>query len=195
MVSFRATLLALAGTAVVAADYVINPESVDILTRRAWCNDELSNCPIICQQSSPGVVLSNSCDPETLTYGCVCSNGLQPNMSMYSLTLPFHVCQQWVIQCRKDCGINNSCASSCAEDHPCGAQDPPRANKTTSSSMTASATSGSSDPTIFNGMGGDGATGSSKPSGNAAPALAQFGNAYGLFVVAACVVGGVSVML
>jgi hypothetical protein len=91
--------------------------------------------------------------------------------------------------------MNNECASSCAEDHPCGAQDPPRANKTTSSAMSVSATGGSSDPTIFNGMGGDGATGSSKPAGNAAPALAHFGSAYGLFVVAAGVVGGVAVML
>jgi hypothetical protein len=33
MVSFRATFLALTGAAVVAADYVIDPESVDMLTR------------------------------------------------------------------------------------------------------------------------------------------------------------------
>ncbi|KAK0657465.1 hypothetical protein B0T16DRAFT_425674 [Cercophora newfieldiana] len=195
MVSFRATLLALASAAIVAADYYIDPTSVDLLTRRAWCSDELSNCPIICQQTSPGTVLANTCDPETLTYGCVCSNGLQPNMSEFSLTLPFHVCQQWVIQCRNDCGINNACAASCAEDHPCGAQEPKRVNTTTSSTMPATGTAGSTGPTVFNGL-GEGATSSPKPAGNAAaPALLQFGSAYGLVVVAAGMIGGFAVML
>ena len=194
MVSFRATLLALAGAASVAADYYIDPNSVDILTRRAWCNDELSNCPIICQQTSPGAVLTNTCDPETLTYGCVCSNGLQPNMSEYSLTLPFHVCQQWVIQCRKDCGINNECAGNCAEEHPCGAQEPKRVNTTTSSTMPATGTAGSTGPTVFNGIGAD-ATGTPRTGSGAAPALLQFGSAYGLVVVAAGMIGGFAVML
>jgi len=36
MVSFRTTLLALAGAVAVSADYVIDPNSVDILTRSTF---------------------------------------------------------------------------------------------------------------------------------------------------------------
>jgi len=116
-------------------------------------------------------------------------------MSEFSLTMPFHVCQQWVIQCRKDCGINNECAGSCADDHPCGAQTPKRVNTTTSSTMSATGTgAGSTGPTIFNGL-GEGASSTAKPTGNAAPALLQFGSAYGLVVVAAGMIGGFAVML
>jgi len=194
MVSFRATLLALASAAIVAADYYIDPSSVDLGTRRVWCRDELSNCPIICAQTSPGNVITNTCDPETLTYGCVCSNNLQPNMTEYSLTLPFYVCQQWVIQCRKACGMDNSCASNCAEEHPCGAQTPKKANSTSSETVSATETAKSTGPTVFDGI-GDGATSSPKPTGNAAPALLQFGSAYGLVVVAAGLVGGFAVMV
>jgi hypothetical protein len=63
MVAFRTTFLALASALLVSADYYIDPTSVDMNTRKAWCNDELSNCPIICQQTAPGVVLTNTCDP------------------------------------------------------------------------------------------------------------------------------------
>ncbi|KAK1755084.1 hypothetical protein QBC47DRAFT_208733 [Echria macrotheca] len=193
MVSFRTTLLALAGAVAVSADYVIDPDSVPILTRKAWCNDELSNCPIICQQSAPGPVLSNSCDPETLTYGCVCSDGLQPNMSEYSLTMPFYICQKWGDNCVAGCGMNNECSSSCRQDHPCGAQSPKRVNTTSSSTAAPTATDASATgPQIFTGLAGQ--TSTSKPAGSAAPAL-QFGSAYGLGVVVAGLFAGCAMIL
>jgi len=188
MFTLRTALFALASAVAVSADYYIDPSSVDLLTRRAWCNDELSNCPIICAQTAPGPVLSNTCDPETLTYGCVCSDGLQPNMSEYSLTLPFHTCQQWGTQCVKACGMDNACSSSCREDHPCGAQSPAKVT-TTSSTQPATATGASSTgPAVFNGL-GDGGSSSAKTGGAGASAL-EFGRAYGLTVVAASLFAG-----
>jgi len=127
---------------------------------------------------------------ETLTYGCVCSNGLQPNMSEYSLTLPFHVCQKWGDQCVTGCGMNNECANKCRVDHPCGAQSPKRVNQTTSSTATATGSStGSTGPAIFTGLAGNDGR-----SGSGAVAL-QFGNAYGLGVVMAGLFAGFAVML
>ncbi|KAK3341136.1 hypothetical protein B0T25DRAFT_573541 [Lasiosphaeria hispida] len=195
MVSFRTALLALATAIVVTADYYIEPESVSLSMRMAWCNNELSTCPLICQQVSPGTTLVNTCDPETLTYGCLCGNNLQPNVSEYSLTLPYHVCQQWGIQCVSDCGSNNECASSCQQDHPCGAQSPIKANSTTSSAMPST----SAGPTttanqVFTGLAGE-ATSTSTPAGSAAPAVLRLGNAYGLAIVMGSLFAGFAMAL
>ena len=46
----------------------------------AWCNDELSNCPIICQQTAPGPILSNTCDP-------VCCDEKLPSCRDVELTI------------------------------------------------------------------------------------------------------------
>ena len=141
---------------------------------------------------------------ESLTYGCLCGDNKQPNMSEYSLTLPFHVCQQWVIQCRDGCAGNTACQSSCAEDHPCGAQQPTRINTTSTSTMPATATGSSTNgPKVFDGFGDSEADedsegsgdGGSNPPGSAAPRALEFGKAYGLIVVAAGLFAGFGVLL
>ncbi|KAK3942114.1 hypothetical protein QBC46DRAFT_362784 [Diplogelasinospora grovesii] len=196
MVSFTTALFALASALVVSADYYIDPTSVPLATRQSWCNDELSTCPIICQQVPPGTTTTNTCDPKTLTYGCVCGNGLQPNVSEYSLTLPYHVCQQWGIQCVNACNGDNACQSACVQDHPCGAQNPAKVNATTSSTMsaTASGATSTSSNQVFTGLAGQ-STGTSSPSGNAAAPALAFGSAYGLVVVAGSLFAGFALML
>ncbi|KAH7156547.1 hypothetical protein EDB81DRAFT_394387 [Dactylonectria macrodidyma] len=146
MPSIRSTILAVAATfvAVAHADYVIDPDSVPLSTRQSWCASEKYTCPIICQQFGDGTTKVNECDPESLTYGCICSNNKQPNVSEYSLSLPYFVCQEWGNQCVDACN-NNACASSCREDHPCGALNPEKINSTSTAtgtqvSATASAT-------------------------------------------------------
>lgn len=107
----------------------------------------------------------------TLTYGCVCGNGLQPNISEYSLTLPFFVCQEWGTQCVAACGQDNTCSSNCRQDHPCGALSPTRANTTSSAAGTTATASNSATTSgqIFTGLGGgSSATGTAK-SNFAAP--------------------------
>lgn len=57
---------------------------------------------------------ANDCDSDNLTYNCVCDNGVSPNITMYSQTLPFYICQAWGTQCVKNCGLgSNTCASKC----------------------------------------------------------------------------------
>lgn len=99
---------------------------------------------------------------DTLTYGCLCGDNTQPNVSEYSLTLPYFVCTEWGNQCVTACGQDSTCASACRQDHPCGATDPSPPN-TTSSATTASATASSSaDATqVFSGPGESGSSSSS----------------------------------
>ncbi|AEO70025.1 uncharacterized protein THITE_27104, partial [Thermothielavioides terrestris NRRL 8126] len=181
MVSFRTTLLALAAAVAVSADYWVDPNSVPSSDRHAWCDDELSSCPAICLQTSTGPPQVNTCDPDTLTYGCVCSDGKQPNLTEYTLTLPYYVCVEWGNQCVKACGSDNQCASNCREDHPCGAQNPPRVNATTTST-TATTASATASNQVFTGL-ADG-SGSNTAGGNNAAGTLRLSDSFGLAVVA-----------
>ncbi|KAG6367950.1 hypothetical protein INS49_002150 [Diaporthe citri] len=156
MPSFRTAFLAVA-TALVAtvqADYRIEPSSVPLSTRRSWCQSEISTCPSICRDQSDTGAQVNTCDPETLTYGCLCGDNTQPNVSEYSLTLPYFVCTE--------------------QDHPCGASNPSTANETsataTATSQTASSTS--ANPTqVFDGPSGSSASSSSSSGASKAPSF------------------------
>ncbi|CAK7201311.1 hypothetical protein SEUCBS139899_004014 [Sporothrix eucalyptigena] len=157
MPSFKSVLaVAAALVSSVRADYYIDPDSVSLTIRDSWCSSEISTCPLICDQTAPYTTLTNTCDPKTLTYGCVCGNGLQPNVSEYSLTLPYFVCQEWGNQCVTACGSDNTCSSNCRQDHPCGALDPKRANASSTASGAATATGSSTataSDTIYTGLG------------------------------------------
>jgi len=200
MVSLRTTLLALASAVAVSADYWIDPDSVPLSTRQQWCTSELSSCPLICQQVPPGTTLVNNCDPVALSYGCLCGNNLQPNVSEYSLTLPYFVCTEWGNQCVTQCGEDNTCAAACRQDHPCGAQSP-RTNytsTTSSSEPTGTAAASTSANQVFDGIPGATTTASSANGGqtskNAAAAL-EFGRGYGFAVVAGSLFAGFALML
>ncbi|KAK4116727.1 hypothetical protein N656DRAFT_775065 [Canariomyces notabilis] len=197
MVSFRSTLLALASVIAVTADYVINPDSVPLSTRISWCNDQKSSCPKICLQTTTGQPIVNDCDPEHLTYGCVCSDNKQPNISEYTLTIPYHTCIEWGNQCVTGCGTDNLCAADCREDHPCGAQNPTRVNTTSTSaaSSTAAPTSSSSN-SVFDGFAGDsGSSSSGNNAGQNAAGALRFGSSYGLAVVAAGMFAGFALLI
>lgn len=64
MLSLKTTVLAAVTllTSTVRADYYIDPDSVSLATRKSWCQAEISTCPLICKQSSPGTTLINTCD-------------------------------------------------------------------------------------------------------------------------------------
>ncbi|KAH0492443.1 hypothetical protein TgHK011_007397 [Trichoderma gracile] len=186
MVSLKSLLVTATMVAVsLAKDYYIDPDSVPLSTRQNWCNSETSTCPLICQQTTDKKTLVNECNPKTLSYGCLCGDNKQPNISEYTLTLPFFICQEYVVQCRNNCGGDNTCASNCAEENPCGATDPKRYNTTaTATQTTAESTSTTAGPdTIFTGTPGGGSSSSSgKGKSMAAPAV-EVGRAYGLAVL------------
>ncbi|KAL2216031.1 hypothetical protein M432DRAFT_85050 [Thermoascus aurantiacus ATCC 26904] len=198
----RTLLLALtsAVSLVTAQDTrTIDPNSVPLSTRDNWCDSQKSACPLLCLQL-PGateVPESNTCNPKTLEYSCVCSNGQSPNASEYTQTIPYFICTEANNQCVANCGNVNSCQAACRQDHPCGAQDPKRYNITTTASTmtaTASASATSGGDVIYTGF-GTAATG--KPGkGSAARALAlEIGQVYGLAAVVAGFVAGFAVLL
>ncbi|KAI0837481.1 hypothetical protein F5Y06DRAFT_270527 [Hypoxylon sp. FL0890] len=193
MPSIRNILAAAVVLVSVRADYVIDPNSVSLTNRDAWCQSETSTCPLICQQTSPGTTLVNDCDPTTLTYGCVCGDNKQPNVSEYSLTLPYFVCQEWGNQCVKNCGQDNTCAAACRDDHPCGALNPTRVNSTSSTSSPTATSSGaqaSDSNAIYTGLAGSDSNSDSSGDGNAAFRVGGDG-LFGFVILAASVSLGV----
>ena len=203
------TVAALSALVTISTSQTIDPNSVDIATRQAWCTSQITSCPLICTQETDGsaATISNDCDATTLSYSCVCDNGLQPNVSEYSQTVPYFECTEYGNQCVTNCGLNNNaCASSCRQDHPCGAQNPTRVNTTTTTSGTASATGSGSSETgsaVYTGFGTSATTGSSSSgsssssssSSGAARMMVNLGQIYGLGVVAAGIFAGFAILL
>jgi len=188
------------------AQYTIDPSSVPIQTRQTWCTNQQSTCPLLCLQL-PGAsssTTSNTCDPTSLTYSCVCGNGLSPNASEYSQTIPYYMCQEWGQQCVAGCAAHdNACQSACTQDHPCGALNPTRVNVTSTSSVasstagTAAASSTGAGGQVFTGFGGAAAsaTATSTPKKSDAQAVLDVGRSYGLAVVMAVLFAGFAQMI
>ncbi|CBX95220.1 hypothetical protein IAQ61_004044 [Plenodomus lingam] len=158
--------------------YTIDPNTVSESDRTFWCDQNIAQCPLICLQQ-PGVTSmsteENSCDSTALTYTCVCENGVVPNVTQYSQTLPFFICQEWGNNCVANCRGDNTCQSKCRSDHPCGAQSPFLGNASLSSTATAGPTGGASatNSIPITGFGGQQPTGSSS-SGNTGAASTGF---------------------
>lgn len=163
MVSLRSTLVAAAAIVVgVQADYPIQASNVPLSTRNAWCTNQKSQCPPICLDMAPasGYPIKNTCDAATLNYECVCGNNASPNLTEYSLTIPYYKCVQFQENCVISCGLaNNVCADSCRKDIKCGASSPRSGNGTassTGSSGAAATSTTSSVPKIETGFGNAG---------------------------------------
>ncbi|OAG08682.1 uncharacterized protein CC84DRAFT_1085127 [Paraphaeosphaeria sporulosa] len=192
--TFTFGLLAVAGFSAAQEQYTIDPDTVQQSTRSYWCDQQKASCPQICLQQ-PGVssmnTVSNECDSDTLVASCVCDNGISPNLTQYTQTLPYNICQQWGTNCVAGCGIGeNACADSCRKDHPCGAQDPFKGNATKSSSSashastskpTGTSDSDSSASSTLPATGFAGQT-TSPDSAGAASTLVGFGASYGMAV-------------
>jgi len=193
-----------------AITQTIDPNSVPLSTREAWCNSQIAQCPLICLQGkgNSAATYSNTCDPASLTYSCVCSNGLSPNASEYSQTIPYYICTEYNTQCQQACGNDNTCAAACIQNHPCGALDPTRVNTSTISTMPATSTtegaaaSTASDGVIYTGFGGGSsatttAAAQSGSSGSSAATriIINIGQMYGLGLVAAGIFAGFTFML
>lgn len=108
---------------------------------------------------------------------------MSPNLTEFTQTLPFNICQQWGVNCVKACKGDNTCANACTADHPCGAQSPYKGNATsTSSSPTSKPTSSDSDKPsstipITGFAGQTGSSNSDQPG-----AASSFGASYGLAI-------------
>lgn len=193
-ISTAAVFFAVAG---LSPAQTIDPDSVSIEDRNQWCLAQTSQCPLIClQTNNESTTQSNDCDSDTLQYSCVCADGLSPNISQYSQTMPYFICTENNNRCVNNCASgNNQCASDCRTKNPCGAQNPTRVNTTTTSSATTASATSSSTGSNFNSF-GDGDSGDSSSSKSGAGALAlDLGAKYGLAMVISGLVGGAAILL
>jgi hypothetical protein len=201
-------VLYLAWMVSLAASQSIDPSTIPIATRQYWCEQQKASCPLICLQLPNGTASTDSdtCDAETLNYSCVCSSGQSPNSTEYSQTIPYFVCTAYNTQCQNNCDGNSTCQAACVQDHPCGASEPKRYNTTSSATgatatATGTATSSGGGDILYTGFGtGSASVATASPSGAASvgvmrPFMSEFGQVYGLFMVAAGLVGGFAVVL
>ncbi|KAH6687830.1 hypothetical protein F5X68DRAFT_206319 [Plectosphaerella plurivora] len=203
MPSFKSTFLAVAAGFVATASaqefYDIDPETVSSGVRVRWCDDQVRSCRGICAQTAEGDPLVNDCDSEVLRFGCICADGNKPNMTEYSLTLPFHMCQEWGNQCVAACGLaNNQCSSDCRQNNLCGAQNPEQINVTSTSaspSATAATTTTSSNGGIFTGLDGSSPSDDEEDDSPSAAAVLESNRALGVALLIGGFVGGFAYLL
>ncbi|KAH0337088.1 hypothetical protein KCU81_g8258, partial [Aureobasidium melanogenum] len=128
----------LAAAQVQSGNYTIDPNSVDSTTRSSWCRAEFNTCNVLC---GSGGFKTNSCDANSLTYSCVCNNGLTPNMSQYESSLPDYECQTYRGQCLAN-NAGNSTAQDQCKQITCASMT--ASNLVTSSTMASSSSSAAS---------------------------------------------------
>lgn len=191
------SVLAIAAFSQAQDPYNIDPDSVSIGDRTQWCINQKAQCPLICLQQ-PGVktqtTQDNDCDPDTLVYSCVCDNGISPNLTAWSQTIPYYKCTEWGNQCVRDCNGDQTCQSDCRAKHPCGAQDAYKGNGTVATSATTSSLPTQTSKAATTGFGGKPVD---SPGGDkgAASAMLDLGASYSMAVVFAGVFLGFAVLL
>lgn len=153
------TVLLVSGLSTLAAAQVypvITADDIPEPTRVIWCEQQKASCRAICQDQAHVETQANDCWVEDLFTQCICIGGSTPNLTEYSETITFNLCQESIQKCRNNCGNNNDCVDLCARGKQCGAQNPRRVNITSSAttfttSPTATGSSdGSNDPSTTN---------------------------------------------
>ncbi|CAL5868521.1 uncharacterized protein PFLUO_LOCUS2747 [Penicillium psychrofluorescens] len=102
----------------------------------SWCLGQRNTCPEICK----GDVKQNTCDPSTLKYQCMCSDGTVPDSSSYVETVPFYVCQATYGQCIDSHPNDSTGQRACKKSAKCGSKNASATDTTSSSSMHPSST-------------------------------------------------------
>ncbi|KAF3926518.1 hypothetical protein AA313_de0209866 [Arthrobotrys entomopaga] len=135
--------------------YTPDPKDIDLLTKQTWCSDQIASCGLLCLDQNSGGGYTNSCDPDDLSWQCVCADGTVPNATQYTQTIPYFICINEQQGCVNNCPqADATCAQTCVSGKVCGATDPRRITSTKSGSShtatstgapAASGTSGSDD--------------------------------------------------
>jgi len=176
----------------------VNVSAIDINVRDSWCNDQVTSCKLLCQNQNLGVA-SNDCYPDNLYFTCVCSNGVAPNITEYSQTIPYFECTISVQNCVGNCNGDSTCQSACTANKHCGASNPKRVNITsTSTSASSGQTSATASSSIVIGSNGFAQTGTATPTGNSgssgAARLIEAGSVYGMGLLIAGMALGVALV-
>jgi len=184
-----ATVLAVASglfTLAFAQNYpVITADDINNSTREIWCDQQIAVCPNLCQDQGHVGTEYNDCWTEDLHFECVCEGGFRPNLTEYSQTIPFNLCQQSKQACADNCGNNQDCVTLCFSGKECGASNPRRVNVTStsttaSSTATSSSTKSPSDSTTTSTSEAEADEDPFGNSGGMGVSLTAFGSAYGV---------------
>ncbi|KAL1921452.1 uncharacterized protein VTP21DRAFT_11168 [Calcarisporiella thermophila] len=139
--------------------YAFDINTVDNSTRAlfpTWCTHQKASCENICYENGL-TTQANNCDDKTLAYHCICSNGLAPNSSQYTQTIPYFICTTDREDCIRGCKIADAtCVAQCHARANCTATEPKKYNRTSTSTIgmgTPSSVNPANNPT------------STKPSG------------------------------
>ncbi|KAI0889812.1 uncharacterized protein GGS22DRAFT_149202 [Annulohypoxylon maeteangense] len=74
--------------------FTINPTTVDISDRVAWCQGQTDSCGTIC-----GTAINNACSTDTLDFTCQCQGGNYPDMNKFENAMPWFVCERLQSNC------------------------------------------------------------------------------------------------
>lgn len=163
-----------------AQDYpVVTPDDVDKDTRAGWCTQQIAMCPNLCFDQSQVDADVNECNPDELTYKCICLDGSSPNLTEYTLTMPFFLCSKSKEMCKDNCKGEQNCANACFTGKECGAKNPKRINTTSTTTLLSPTASGTASST---------ASGTGTHTGNPfdtsiAATIESWGSAYGVAVM------------
>lgn len=122
-VTYFAMAAGLASSMAAAAkitDFTVDPATVELRTRGAWCMGERNTCQILCDGPK-----ENKCDMNTLDYTCTCKNGTEPGLRYYDSSLYSFVCQEAFKQCSEENAGNPVKLLTCEDDirPKCGTLD------------------------------------------------------------------------
>ncbi|KAK4105433.1 hypothetical protein N658DRAFT_503578 [Parathielavia hyrcaniae] len=177
------TLLAALSALTVAAaqNFTIDPSKVEPVQKSEWCGAQYNSCKELCDNR----LTKNECDPTSLAYSCICSNGTAPGLQYYIHTIPTFVCDQAYADCIA-ANINSAKAQDGCKTNikeKCGTLDPAESNAGSGSASSSAAPSGTNAPSQTSASGQNAASTSTSTAAAAATNMAYIGN--GVAVVAA----------
>ncbi|KAH8844399.1 hypothetical protein MCOR01_005143 [Pyricularia oryzae] len=106
-------------------------------------------------------------------------------ISEYSLTMPYHKCTQFQVNCVAACGLaDNQCSENCRVNNPCGAASPKGASASGSAAVVAPSSTSAAPNTIQTGFAGAGGSNSNTGSGANMAAPLSLGAAITALLVA-----------
>jgi len=139
---FSTSILAVALTTLLSVNaqtyYATNPSDLDLGTKQIWCSNQMSSCTLLCLDQMSGGGFTNDCDPETLSFNCICADNTVPNATEYSQTIPYFLCSYSIENCVQNCGqYDPTCAQLCKTGKTCGATNPTRVKSSSGSATTS----------------------------------------------------------
>ncbi|GJJ68705.1 hypothetical protein EMPS_01051 [Entomortierella parvispora] len=136
-------VLAIAIFASAACVAAFDPQSVNNITRLTWCEMQVGFCTNVCQELTNGAQYQlNDCNTESLAYDCICEGNVVPNVTEYTLTIPYFECVTDVQNCIGRCPqSDNGCYSVCKQRN-CTAEFPKKYNQTLPTALATPTSTG-----------------------------------------------------